>query len=342
MSGCAIRRARTGTGNKSGVPAMTRPVLLAATAALFAAAPAQAQDQAPAPAAPEAALPDELVLRGDNIVNVTVAGVPLGFEVSAEAFGPAVVNPDVAARLMLAPERARGWRFGPVVVEGQSAQVSADFGAGPVPLTLSWAGRPASARADGVIGVHHLPFARVTFALRAAAPGETVQRLPLARSGGRSNTRIGTEVAVGKKRLMMIFVTERGENLITAPTANFIATHRNGGFEPGSDGVAVMDFGVERPTRTMRIADPIMLGDIAVSRFAVRVEDYGTPARVGEIAENDPRFEKGHIVVSRRKGRGRPDLLTRIGMGQIAHCSALTYDFAAAEIRLSCAAQPED
>lgn len=146
---------------------------------------------------------------------------------------------------------------------------------------------------------------------------------------------------MGKKRLMMIFVTERSENLITAPTANFIATHRNGGFEPGSDGIAVMDFGVERPTRMMRIADPIMLGDIAVSHFAVRVEDYGTPARVGEIAENDPRFEKGHIVVSRRKGRGRPDLLTRIGSDQIVHCSALTYDFAAGKISLSCGPAPD-
>lgn len=33
-------------------------------------------------------------------------------------------------------------------------------------------------------------------------------------------------------------VPERSENLITAPTANFLATHLEGGFEPGSDGFA--------------------------------------------------------------------------------------------------------
>jgi hypothetical protein len=146
---------------------------------------------------------------------------------------------------------------------------------------------------------------------------------------------------VGKKKLTMVFAPQRAENLVTAPTANFIATHQEGGFEPASDGIAMMNFGVERPTRMMRIAEPIMLGELAVARFAVRVEDYGEPKRVGEIAEDDPRFEKDRILVSRRKGRGRPDLLTRIGRDQISHCSSITYDFALSEIRLSCGPAPE-
>ena len=290
-------------------------------------------------AAASAALPDELVLEGDNIIPVTINGEPLRLEVSAEAFGPPVINPEVAARLWLIPEYRRGWRFGPVVVDGQAATAAVDLGAGAEAKALAWAARPASIKADGMIGVHDLPYARVTFRLAPPAEAETEQAFPLKRAGG-SNARLGTEIAVGKKRLMMIFVPERAENLITAPTANFIATHQEGGFEPRSDGVAVMDFAVERPTRMMRIAQPIMLGDIAVSRFAVRVEDYGDPRRVGEIASDDPRFEAGNIVVSRRKGRGRPDLLTRIGRDQIAQCSAITYDLKAGEIRLRCAATP--
>lgn len=313
-----------------------RPLL--ALALLAAAVPARAEPElaeAPAP------LPEELVVAGDNLVTVSLNGVPLRLEVSGEAFGRPIVNPEVAARLMLVPDGRRGWRFGPVVVEGESAGVAADFGAGPVPMTVSWTPRPASEKADGVIGVHDLPHARVTFALRPPAPGEALQRFPLRRTGGSGDTRLGTEVTVGKKRLMMIFALERAPNLVTAPTANFIATHREGGFEPGSDGIATMNFGVERPTRMMRIADPILLGDLALDRFAVRVEDYGDPSRVGEIGANDPRFDRNNILVSRRKGRGRPDLLTRIGRDQIAHCSALTYDLAGREIRLSCAPRPE-
>lgn len=294
----------------------------------------------PAVPPPPPPLPEELVLEGDNIVSVLVNGQPLRLEVTAEAFGPPVINPEAAARLMLVQTSGRGWRYGPVVVMGSATSATADFGAGPVPLTVAWADRPASARADGVIGVHHLPYRRVTFLYRPPQAGETEERFPLARAGGRSNTRLGTEVRVGKRRLMMIFVPERAANLVTAPTANFIATHRDGGFETGGAGVAVMDFDVERPTRTMRIAQPVMLGTLAIDRFAVRVEDYGAPSRVGEIAEDDPRFDKDNILVSRRKGRGKPDLLTRIGSDQIAHCSSLTYDLAAGEIRLSCAEPP--
>lgn len=317
-----------------GAAALAQP--LAAQAIVAQAIAAQDTQSAALPASPAV----ERVLEGDNIVTLIVNGQPLRLEVSAERFGPPVINPDVAARLLLVPETRRGWRFGPVVVDGEAATAAADWGAGPVPLTIAWSDRPASGKADGVIGVHHLPEQRVTFILGPAADGEARVRFPLVRAGGRSNLRVGTEVVVGKKRLTMIFVPERPQNLITAPTANFIATHQEGGFEPASDGSVTMDFGVLRPTRMMRIAEPIMLGPLAVERFAVRVEDYGEPKRVGEIGPGDPRFEKGHILVSRRKGRGKPDLLTRIGRDQIAHCSAITYDFAAAEISLSCAAPP--
>ena len=232
--------------------------------------------------------------------------------------------------------RRRGWLFGPVSVSGWTSAASMDLGAGERAMTVSWTPQPVSARADGMIGVHNLPHRRITFALGDPAGQEQVQTLPLVRSGGSGSARVGTEVRVGKKKLTMVFVTERAENLVTAPTANFIATHQEGGFEPGSEGRVLMNFGIERPIRMMRLAHPIELGDLLVDRFAVRVEDYGDPRQVGEIGENDPRFQKGQILVSRRKGKGRPDLLTRIGRKQIPHCSRLTYDFEAKEIRLSC------
>jgi len=313
-----------------------RPLQATALALVLLPLALAAQD-APAPVAPlPPPLPEELVLEGDNIITLTLNGEPLRLEVSADSFGPPVINSEVAARLQLIPASRRGWRFGPEVVDGVSAVQAVDFGGGPVAIPVSWAERFASRKADGVIGVHHLPYARVTFSFAPPLGAETIQRFPLKRTGDSRETRLGTEVVVGKKRLMMIFAPQRAENLITAPTANFIATHQDGGFEPGTDGIAIMNFGVERPTRMMRIAEPILLGDLAVERFAVRVEDYGDPRRVGEIGADDPRFDKGQILVSRRKGRGKPDLLTRIGRDQIAHCSALTYDLALGEIRLSC------
>ncbi|MFO6430785.1 hypothetical protein ACLBKT_11935 [Erythrobacter sp. W302b] len=300
--------------------------------------------QTPAPvteSAPLTPLPDELVLEGDNIIAVMVNGTPLRLEVDADSFGAPVINSEAATRLQLVAETRRGWRFGSFAVEGMSAGVALDFGGGPMMMPISWAERFASRKADGVTGVHNLPYKRVTFVLSPPVDGETIQRFPMTRSGSQGDTRLGTEVVVGKKKLAMIFALRRAENLITAPTANFIATHQEGGFEPGTEGTAIMNFAVERRTRMMRIAEPIILGDLALTRFAVRVDDYGDPKRVGEIGANDPRFDKSQILVSRRKGRGRPDLLTRLGRDQIAHCSRITYDLALSEIRLSCGPAPD-
>jgi hypothetical protein len=318
-----------------------KPFALALIALIAAAGSPLAAQDLPQPAALPAPLPEELVLYGDHVITVLIAGQPVRLEISGDAFGPPVINPQVAAALGLVPEYSRGWRFGPVSVDGSATRAPIDFGAGASVIPLTWADQQVSARADGIIGPHNLPHRRVTLRLAPPADGESVQAFPLKRSGD-GNARVGTEVTVGKRQLMMVFVPDRRENLITAPTANFIATHQEGGFEPGTNGIAVMNFGVERPTRMMRIAEPIMLGDLAVDRFAVWVEDYGDPRRVGEIGENDPRFGKGQILVSRRKGRGKPDLLTRIGRDQIAHCSALTYDFGVSEIRLSCTPLPAE
>ena len=319
-----------------------RPLLVSLLPLLLAGPTVAAQAPAPVSAsAPLTSLPDELVLEGDNIIAVMVNGTPLRLEVDADSFGAPVINSEAATRLQLVAETRRGWRFGSFAVEGMSAGVALDFGGGPMMMPISWAERFASRKADGVTGVHNLPYKRVTFVLSPPVDGETIQRFPMTRSGSQGDTRLGTEVVVGKKKLAMIFALRRAENLITAPTANFIATHQEGGFEPGTEGTAIMNFAVERRTRMMRIAEPIILGDLALTRFAVRVDDYGDPRRVGEIGANDPRFDKSQILVSRRKGRGRPDLLTRLGRDQIAHCSRITYDLALSEIRLSCGPAPE-
>lgn len=295
----------------------------------------------PAPlSAQSRGLPDELVLGEDRIIEVMLGGIPVRLEVGADEFGPPVINPNIAQRLLLSPTFRSGWRFGPVVVNGVGTSVPLDVGAGAKTMTVNWASVPVSRRADGVIGVHDLPYRLVTFELGPPGASERVQRFALKRRGGKSNGRLGTEIDIGKQRMAFVFSLSRAENLVTAPTANFIATHHEGGFEERARGQAFMRFNVYRPTQIMRIAYPIFLGELEIDRFAVRFEDYGTPSKVGTIEPNDPRFDKDTIYVTRRKGLGKPDRLTRLGRDQIAHCSRLTYDLKAMEARLSCADKP--
>jgi len=311
---------------------MVRIVWFALAAALLVAAPARAESER------------ELVLEAaHNIIDVTLNGAAIRLEVTAEAFGPAVINPEIAERLALIPNQRRGWRFGPISVEGRGTTGMINFGHETREITVVWADSPVSERADGMIGVHHLPYHRVTFVLRAAQEGEMPQNLALKRVGRFSgNTRIGTPVKVGKRELLAIFVPEfTPHNLVTAPTATFLATHLDGGFTHEPESAVAMRFGVTRPVRMMRLARPLEIGNLEVSRFAVRYQDYGSTERVGEVAEGDPRFDKGRIVVSRRKGEGRPDMLTRIGAEQLSACSRLTYDLAASVIELACTPEPD-
>ena len=311
---------------------MVRILWLGVLAVLIAASPAHAQTQR------------ELVLNvADNIIEVTLNGAPVRLEVTAEAFGAAVINPEVAERLALVPDRRSGWRFGPISVEGRGTPSVIGFGHESREVTVVWADSPVSARADGMIGIHHLPYDRVSFVLRTPQPGEVVDRLELKRVGSLfGNTRIGTPVKAGKRELLAIFVPEfMPHNLVTAPTATFLATHLDGGFTREPASAVNMRFGVMRPVRTMLLAQPLEIGSLAVNRFAVRYEDYGSTAPVGEVADNDPRFEKGRILVSGRRGQGRPDLLTRIGAEQLGACSRLTYDLTASVIELACAPRSE-
>lgn len=291
---------------------------------------------------PSPKVADELVLPPDHIITVMIDGVPLRLQVTAEASGPAVVNPQIAARLGWIARFERLWDFGegePFRTVGLSRVVRFDEREGYLPLVwgLGW----ASKQADGVIGIHQLPYKRITFPIADPRGDERVQRFPLVRIGGARNVTIGTHVETGSRPLSAFFTFERAVNVITAPTAEFIATRFDGGFLPGSEGVVELDFGVQRKTRTMRIARPLELGDLLIDHFAVRYSDYGKAKRVGEIAPNDPRFDPKEIIVSRRKPKGKVDYLTRIGRNQIAHCSQLTYDFEMKEILLTCGAAPQ-
>ena len=328
---------------------MTRPAALALSmllpAAAFAAGAAAQESAAPLSnitvTGDRAAPVDELVLPPDHIITVTVDGLPIRLLVTAEASGPAAVNPQIAARLGWVGTFRMLWDFGegdPLRSDGLWRDV--DFGGQLKAVPVMWSRNPASTVADGVIGIHHLPYRRVVFPLAEPSGEQHVQRFPIAQIGSDRARTLGTEIDTGDRRIQVFFVLERPENLVTAPTANYLATRFDGGFEPGSEGKVTVGFGVQRRTRAMRLARPLELGDMMIDRFAVRYDDHGKAKAVGEIAPGDPRFNPQEIIVSRRKKKGKADFLTRIGRAQIAHCSSLTYDLAAGEIRLACGPAP--
>lgn len=284
---------------------------------------------------------EELVLPPDHILTAVIDGTPLRLLVTADASGPAAIDPRIVVRLGWAATFQTDWDYGNGdVLKSAGALRIADFGDRKATLPVMWSFGLPTILADGMIGIHNLPYKRIVMPLAAPVGEQTVQRFPLQRFAGQRAMRVGTEIDADGRRLKAIFATDYTDNVVTAPTANWLATRFDGGFLPGSEGKLRMRFGVERRTRMMRLAGPLQLGDLLIDRFAVRLEDYGKARNVGEAGENDPRFDPNEIVVSERKPRGRTDMLTRIGRNQIAHCSELTYDLENKEIRLACGTPP--
>lgn len=302
--------------------------VMIAALALCSLSPVQAQ-----PASP----PEEIRFEEEAIVEVTINGVPARLEVQPGLAGPPILNRAIIRQLVLPNPSERSIDFGSRLLPGYLAKAVIDFGYGEEQTKVAWSPLEASSKADGVIGVHDLPYRLVTFQLAETSASETLQRFKLKRRRGNNFTRLGTQIKVARKKLFLIFALHLEPNVVTASTANFLATHLDGGFVADSDASVDLVFGVRVPTRDMRLVYPIEFGALNLDRFAVRVLDHGRPDMVGEIDADDPRFtEDGSILVSRRKPTGKPDLLTRVGRSQIAHCSRLTFDLEEMEGQLSC------
>lgn len=339
---------RSGTGSDH----QRSPSMAGRTAVLFCffalPAPALAAQDAPAvepgitvtAGRPSAA--EELVLPPDHIITVVINGTAMRLLVTADASGPAAIDPRIVVRLKWGATFQTSWDYGDgFVLRSAGAWRTVDFGDRSATLPVMWTRSLPTPLADGLIGIHHLPYKRIVMPLAAPVGEQTVQRFPLQSWGSQGARRVGTEIDTGDRKLKAIFATDAAENIVTAPTANYLATRFSGGFLPDSEGEVRMRFGMMRRTRIMRLAQPLQMGDLLIDRFAVRLRDYGKAENVGEVDETDPRFDANDIVVTDRKKKGRMDALTRIGRNQIAHCSELTYDLAMKEIRLTCGARGE-
>jgi hypothetical protein len=282
-------------------------------------------------------LPDELVLSGDNLINVEIEGRALRLEVRPDAAGAPTVNPAVAQRLGFKPGMF-GFiiNIGPTKVMADSAVHKIGFGGKPEKQRILWATRDVSTIADGTISPSSLPYKRVTFQLNTTASSERSYRYALDNFGFLGRVGIGTTIAAQDKKMQVIFSLIRDQNLVSAPTGNWLASNYQGAFN-GAAMSTVIYYGVERPTRPMALASPLVIGDLALSNVSVRVSDYGDASGIVEqsTATGPTATDDQEIVVT---GKNNKDIDLRVTVGKdvLNRCSSLTYNLDKREIRMSC------
>jgi hypothetical protein len=289
---------------------------------------------APAMADKKAALPDELVLSGDNIIDVQIEGRPFRLQVRPEGAVAPMLNPEAAVALQLKPGMF-GFRsaVGPEMVEGASAVHKIDYGEGEQKQRIFWASRASSTVADGTTSPASLPYKRVKFLLAEPTAVEVVHKLQLDNFGFLGRVGVGTTVKVGDEKIQLRFSLIRDETLVSAPTGNWLAENR-GGKLSGTAKSTLIYYGIQRPTRAMILADPLQVGDFALPKVDVRVSDYGDATG---IAEQSAEAEDSEEIIVTGKREKDIDLIVTAGRGFLAGCSSLTFDFERRELVLSCA-----
>lgn len=280
-------------------------------------------------------LPDELLLAGQNIIDVEINGRAFRLEVRPD--GPTIptINPDIAKLLRLKPGMI-GIRstFGPEQVVGITGVHKINFGDKPEKKRIMWTDRQASTVADGIISPASLPYKRVVFQLAAPAPVEQSYNYPLDRFGFLGRVGVGTTIKTLEEKLAVQFSLMRNENLVSAPTGNWLAENF-GGTLAGAAQSTLVYYGIQRPTRLMKLGSPLRIGDVNVSDMAVRVSDYGDATGISD-GTTVPSKDTEEIVVVGKRDKDI-DLRLTIGRELLDRCSALTYDFDKRQIRMSCA-----
>ena len=287
--------------------------------------------------AKEAVLRDELVLSGNNIIDVVIEGKQLRLEVRLDAAGAPTVNPAIARELGFKPGMF-GFilGMGPTKVMANSEVHKISFGDKLEKQRILWADRDVSTIADGTISPASLPYKRVIFQLNAVSGSERPYRYALDNFGFFGRVGIGTTITAQDKKMRVIFSLIRDQNLVSAPTGNWLATNYRGAFN-GPATSTVIYYGVERPTRQMALGQPLAIGDLAMTTVSVRVSDYGDASGIAEqsAATNPAAADDQEIVVTGKNNKDI-DLRVTVGRGVLNKCSALVYDLERREIRMSC------
>lgn len=282
------------------------------------------------------AQPPERVVSGDGIVTATINGVTARLRIDPAAPALPILTEALAGQAGLrAGPFAFAYLVGPEQVPGRSAvgRIAVGADARPRKRRIGWAGRPYVSGADGVIGPGGVPDDVIRFVLRPPLPGERTTSLPLEDEGGLFGGWGGSYALIdlGGQPLRIRFDPHAPRTLATAGAAVRIANAQDG-VVSGEASPTHIAFGISRPVRTMRLGRPLAVGPLTLTELGVRTGDFGNTSTIREEGGDPDEV----VVTGDRRRNTRWDRLA-LGADQLRHCSSITFDKRARQVRLTCA-----
>jgi hypothetical protein len=279
--------------------------------------------------APAAAADLRLDAESGFTVPAVIRGQTLNLRVDLESPGHPILNPGGAARVGF---RGSWWDaraiVGPVRLRGETN--SSKFWVAGIEREhrFVWFDRDHVTGADGVISPHDLPYDNVTFRLRPEAPGEVTTLLTMEFTRGAG---LVFPMTVSGRPIAVQFSTRQALTLATASAGAVVAESQSGQWA-GESREALIEFGVSRPVRPMRLARPLEIGTFRVSDIFVRTGDHRGDFQLPPDAAQDP----DEIVVTGNIRRQRARLFMTVGFDRLSSCSSLSYARATRQLTLRC------
>lgn len=271
--------------------------------------------------------PTSREINSDGVTDLTLQGVRLRVLVTPAVTGMPVFSAAAAERAALkAGMFGAQFGVGPVKLRAKTAVASLAIGTVEFKRRVAWASEPFAAGFDGVIGPGGLPEDVVRFTLRPPQPGEHMTVLPFRASHWGVS---GAAMAIGGVETFIRFDPHAPRTVANA-TAGVALANAHRGTLSGEPFLVPIAFGIQRPVRTLTLADPVAVGPLTFAKVAVRISDGG-PANTIREADADPDEVQ---VVAKGKPR-RASLL--VGADLLVHCSSIVFDKPAKVIRLTCA-----
>lgn len=279
-------------------------------------------------AAPAAAAELRVAAADNFLIDATINGHPVRLRVDPETSGYIILNPATVARIGLERSMLRSrTQVGPVRLDGWSKVAELSIGGVTGDRRMVWIDREAVAGADGLIGPADMHYDRVTFDLGPSRPGEAEFALALdfARAGG-----LFFPLQLGEDVLRVQFSLIKADSRATA-AAGARLSDLHGGQWAGEPRDQLIQFGVTRPVRPLRLSRAVDMGGLHVSEFLVRTADH----RGDLTLPPDPDADPDEVVVTGSRQRARFHL--SLGLDRLGQCSRLVWDNVGRRMTFHCA-----
>jgi hypothetical protein len=263
------------------------------------------------------------------LVPVVVKGVTLNLRVDPGADGAIVINRGAAARAKLKasifPLTAA---VGPVTVRGRWMRSTMVIAGSQSRGRFIWFDRDVVAGADGLISPALLPFDNVHFQIRAPGAREAAYVVPVQFA---EDYGLRRNIMLGDRPVAVKFKLNEARTSATAAVGALLASRHQGAWD-GDAFREVVQFGVERPLRPLKLAVPLNLNGLQLRRLAVRTSDF----RGNYQLPADSSEDEGAIVVTGKRRGQPPRFSLTVGQDRLAACSSISYRRAEQQLVMMC------